>query len=96
MSLRLDLGLNYLSGTDSQCLNCFDLFTLDSQIVRNGVLFRRKLSRDLIGLSGDAFDLAEVGLAEARWVRIRDLGTGGEAPSAGFDLDAVGAVHFAP
>lgn len=45
---------------------------------------------------GDAFDLAEVGLAEARWVRIRDLGTGGEAPSAGFDLDAVGAVHFAP
>jgi hypothetical protein len=39
---------------------------------------------------GEAFDLAEVGLAEARFVRIRDLGTGpAAAPTGGFDLDAV-------
>ncbi|MCB9787761.1 MAG: cell surface protein [Deltaproteobacteria bacterium] len=44
---------------------------------------------------GDAFDLADVGLATARYVRVRDVGDGGEAPSAGFDLDAVGVVHFA-
>jgi hypothetical protein len=41
---------------------------------------------------GDAFDLAEVGLARARFVRIRDQGGMGSAPSAGFDLDAVGVV----
>lgn len=46
---------------------------------------------------GDAFDLADVGLARARFVRIRDSGVGpGEAPSAGFDLDAVSVVHAAP
>lgn len=49
---------------------------------------------------GDAFDLAEVGLDRARWVRIVDMTedyygdrmwcTG---PSGGFDLDAVAAVH---
>ncbi|MEZ4265385.1 MAG: cell surface protein [Myxococcota bacterium] len=44
----------------------------------------------------DAFDLADVGLGIARFVRVRDLSEGGEAPSAGFDLDAVGVVHFAP
>jgi hypothetical protein len=43
---------------------------------------------------GDAFDLAAVGLDSARFVRIRDLGTSGVAPSAGFDLDAVGLVHW--
>jgi hypothetical protein len=42
---------------------------------------------------GDAFDLADVGVAEARYVRIVDLDGGGEAPSIGFDLDAVGLVH---
>jgi hypothetical protein len=45
---------------------------------------------------GDAFDLAEVGLQWARFVRIRDLS---EEPNsgldnAGFDLDAVGVVHW--
>ena len=45
---------------------------------------------------GDAFDLAEVGLEEARYVRVRDLSTEGAAPTAGFDLDAVGLVHAAP
>lgn len=43
---------------------------------------------------GDAFDLADVGLKQARFVKIRDLETlppGGT--SSGFDLDAVGVVH---
>jgi hypothetical protein len=42
---------------------------------------------------GDAFDLADVGVEEARFVRIRDLADAGDGPSAGFDLDAVGIVH---
>lgn len=43
---------------------------------------------------GDAFDLADVGLSSARFVRIRDLGLGAAFPdTAGFDLDAVAAVH---
>lgn len=45
---------------------------------------------------GDAFDLADVGLQTARFVRIRDVGTDEAAPAAGFDLDSVGVVHFAP
>ena len=49
---------------------------------------------------GDGFDLAEVGLARARFVRLIDVGEtywghrmwcGGEA--GGFDLDAAAAVH---
>lgn len=43
---------------------------------------------------GDAFDLADVGLKRARFVKIRDLETqpvGGN--TTGFDLDAVGAIH---
>ena len=43
---------------------------------------------------GDAFDLAELGLSEARYVRIRDISESGASPSAGFDLDAVGAIHL--
>lgn len=43
---------------------------------------------------GDAFDLADVGAARIRFVRIEDLSAEGEAPSAGFDLDAVGAYHL--
>ena len=42
---------------------------------------------------GDAFDLSDVGVDRARYVRIRDVwGLGGE-PSRGFDLDAVGVIH---
>lgn len=41
---------------------------------------------------GDAFDLADVGVVRARFVRIRDVNEMGQAPSAGFDLDAVGLV----
>src|SRR5262245_23755595 len=46
---------------------------------------------------GDSFDLATVGLSSARFVRIDasqlQPGAGG---TAGFDLDAVAAVHFTP
>lgn len=42
---------------------------------------------------GDPFDLADVGLEKVRYVRIRDVSGQGSAPSAGFDLDAVGIVH---
>jgi len=44
-------------------------------------------------VGGDAFDLADLGLDAIRYVRIRDLANGGGTWSAGFDLDAVGAVH---
>ena len=43
---------------------------------------------------GDAFDLADVGLERARYVRIRDLWGIGDEPLTGFDLDAVGLIHF--
>lgn len=43
---------------------------------------------------GDAFDLATVRVARARYVRVRDLATEGlMAPATGFDLDAVGVIH---
>ena len=45
---------------------------------------------------GDPFDLADLGLDEVRFVRVDDLSTDGEAPSAGFDLDAVGYVRRLP
>lgn len=49
---------------------------------------------DPAAAGGEAFDLAEVGLAEARFVRIRDLETGsGAAPTGGFDLDAVAVLN---
>jgi hypothetical protein len=42
---------------------------------------------------GDAFDLRALGVAEARFVRIRDLSGIGQADTAGFDLDAVAIVN---
>jgi hypothetical protein len=49
---------------------------------------------------GDAFDLAEVGLTRARWVRLIDLTAEYhghrmwcEGDAGGFDLDGVAAVH---
>lgn len=44
---------------------------------------------------GDAFDLASIGVAKARYVRIQDRSSGGTGVSAGFDLDAVGVIHAA-
>jgi hypothetical protein len=43
---------------------------------------------------GDRFDLADIGVARARYVRIRDSGANGYAGvSGGFDLDAVALVN---
>lgn len=45
---------------------------------------------------GDPFDLAEIGLAEASWIRIRDSGRNAYAsPTGGFDLDALAVVGSA-
>jgi hypothetical protein len=40
---------------------------------------------------GDPFDLADVGLLRARFVRVRDIGSGVDA--SGFDLDAVAVLN---
>jgi hypothetical protein len=44
---------------------------------------------------GNGFDLAQVGLSSARYVRIRDSGANRfyAAPAGGFDLDAVSVVN---
>lgn len=57
--------------------------------------------RDPAAAGGDAYDLGDVGLPYARFIRIRDIsfGIGGAgsiaAGTAGFDLDAVSVVHGA-
>lgn len=52
---------------------------------------------DVARAGGDAFDLADVGLARARYVRITDGGHNRYgAPSGGFDLDAIAVIHEAP
>lgn len=55
---------------------------------------------DPASAGGDAFDLAELGLARARYVRLIDVGleydpsgTWCVGASGGFDLDALAAVH---
>lgn len=45
---------------------------------------------------GDPFDLADVGLSRARFVKIRSRKGQQLAPSAGFDLDAIAIVHGEP
>ena len=57
------------------------------------------LAPELVG--GDPFDLSDIGVSSARYIRIRDRGVAddpmkGVKPSAGFDLDAVGVVHSGP
>ncbi|MGC4119770.1 MAG: cell surface protein [Myxococcales bacterium] len=43
---------------------------------------------------GDPFDLAQLGVARAKFVRIRDSGKNTyRAPGGGFDLDAVSVIH---
>lgn len=49
---------------------------------------------DVRKTGGDGFDLAELGLRSARYVRVRDLATEGAGMTGGFDLDAIGAIHF--
>ncbi len=41
---------------------------------------------------GDPFDLADLGLSRARFVRVRDLSESTAGETAGFDLDAMAAV----
>jgi len=50
------------------------------------------------GAGGDAFDLADIGLTEARFVRITDLDTQNGFPGQGegFDLDAIVVLHGRP
>ncbi len=48
---------------------------------------------DVMSAGGDAFDLADLGLAEARFVRIKDVSNFGGSPTAGFDLDAIAIVN---
>jgi hypothetical protein len=50
---------------------------------------------DPIEAGGDAFDLADFGVARARFVRIRDSGEGPMmgGDNEGFDLDAIGVLH---
>jgi hypothetical protein len=47
---------------------------------------------------GDPFDLADIGVTRARYVRIRDMNKHIAAKDgmAGFDLDAIAALHTAP
>ena len=55
---------------------------------------------DFPACGGDGFDLADVGVARARFVKIRDMGGGDCAASpkdktnnVGFDLDAIAILH---
>jgi hypothetical protein len=50
---------------------------------------------DFPACGGDGFDLAEFGVARARFVRIRDAGIdrGFGTDNGGFDLDAIAVVH---
>lgn len=45
-------------------------------------------------MGGDGFDLEELSLEWAKFVRIRDLALAGAAPSAGFDADGVGLINW--
>ena len=46
---------------------------------------------------GDAYDLADLGLSRARFIRIQDTGSNDYAgPAGGFDLDAVAIVNGTP
>ncbi len=51
-------------------------------------------ARDPAVAGGDAFDLADIGVARARYVRVRDSGANPYAGvSGGFDLDAMAVVN---
>lgn len=43
------------------------------------------------GSGGDAFDLSDIGLASALYIKIQDAGTSGPG---GFDLDSVAIIHL--
>lgn len=55
------------------------------------------LATDAAAAGGDAFDLADLGLTRARYVRIRDSGANEYSGNAGgFDLDAMAVVNGEP
>ena len=52
---------------------------------------------DPVAAGGDVFDLATIGVKQARFIKIVDLhNTTGKGGTAGFDLDAVALIHAAP
>jgi hypothetical protein len=48
---------------------------------------------DVDRAGGDNFDLAEIGVESARYIRVRDVGSVGFGTSIGFDLDAVSVIN---
>lgn len=48
---------------------------------------------DVENAGGDHFDLADIGIVSAKYVRVRDAGTEGFGTSVGFDLDAISVVN---
>lgn len=48
---------------------------------------------DVAQAGGDPFDLADIGVKQARYIRIQETGGGGFAISVGFDLDAIAVIH---
>jgi hypothetical protein len=49
---------------------------------------------DPAAAGGDAFDLADIGVAHARFVRITDSGANTyDGETGGFDLDAIAVVN---
>lgn len=49
---------------------------------------------DAEAAGGDPFDLADIGMERARYIRIDDLASsGGFPPSVGFDLDAIAVIN---
>ena len=73
-------------------------FTGDYRIPDDPLVFDPGAPGGVSGHGGNAFDLADVGLVRARFVRITDPGIGLGLPgsSEGLDLDAVVALHALP
>lgn len=70
-------------------------FTGNWTVADDPAVFDAAAPGGVSGHGGDAFDLATVGLARARFVRITDpnLAIGPPGASEGFDLDAIVALH---
>jgi hypothetical protein len=73
-------------------------FTGNWTVADDRVLFDPDGTGGVSGAGGDAFDLADVGLAQARFVRITDGDTriGFTGSGQGFDLDALVVLHGRP
>ena len=48
---------------------------------------------DVDNAGGEAFDLSDIGVESARYIRIRDLNGSGGGGAVGFDLDAIAVVN---